>query len=937
MNSWIEVTGWTLAHFVWQGGLIALMVATTLRLGWRWSSNARYVVACAGLAAMLAVPAATALVLASPPPTPPRDAAVATLMLARRPQTDAVVEPLAPDRGAPETAWRHREDVSGGVPPGGPRPGWLPLVVWSWCAGVVLLSARMAARLGQVRRLLRAARRVAPPSMLARCEAIASRLGLRVSFRIVESAAVDCPTVVGWVRPVILLPIAALANLSPAQVDAILTHELAHIRRHDYIVNLLQSVVETLLFYHPAVWWLSGRVRAEREHACDDIALLACDDRVEYATALAELETWRTRDSAPALAATQGPLLARVRRILRGPAEESPRSPGWIVTLAAALTVTAVATGLVDLTSWRAGREDIAVSGVGPSRARAQEPGTVWETRTTDHFEIFFDDDLASRVDAVAAQAEVAYRFVSGELHHDLGTRVHLVVFETHSEFEQQNAQNARAARVGSFSDPSGQRIVLPLDESPDQVARLLTHELTHQFAFDIIPRGVVRQDIPLWVDEGLADYMAGVWRALDLMTVRDAALSDTLPEMSTFQGGGLFANPRLVYNLGHAAFEFIETRWGKDGVRRFLLSLGRTAVDGGDLYENAFGLTPEAFDDAFVSYIRDRFQAFRDKERPADYGRSLTPDPVETEYLAVYSIEPSPSGDLIAAYAVNRQERELDIVILSSEDGAVVSNLTGGSNQDLGFESIQLPGARWNAVPWMSWSGSDDRLAYFVRKSTYRSLMLQNVVTRAVEDLIDLEMVDAPESPDFSPDERTVAFSARQGAIGDIYLLDLTTRELTNLTNDAAADYAPTFSPDGAFLVYLARVGGHNKLFTLDLATRAKTQLTFGTFSETAAQFVDDHTLVFSSTATDPLAPVDPAVAADGAIFNVWSLDLSNGSSRQITDAATGNVSTIVLPGQDDTHIGFVTYFAGEYGVHKIPRDTPGPGTPFDREPGFP
>ena len=566
-----------------------------------------------------------------------------------------------------------------------------------------------------------------------------------------------------------------------------------------------------------------------------------------------------------------------------------------------------------------------------------------WHIYETDHFEIFYYPELEEHLARVASYAESAYAQVSADLTHELATRVPLVVFKTHSEFEQQNIAPGQSPEgVGAFAEPFRQRIVLPIDEPPDQLYRLITHELTHQFAFDIIPRSFIRRGIPLWVDEGLADYMAGVWRPLDLMAVRDAALSDILPRMSEFLNYGGFANARVVYNLGHAAFEFIEERWGKEGVRQFLFSLRKTVIGGGgDIYEDAFDISADEFDDAFESYIRDRFQAFRDKERPDDYGRDLAPDPRETRYLAVVSIEPSPSGDLIAAFAQNRKERELDIVLLSSENGEVVRNLTEGFDQDLGFESIAISGARWNAVPWMSWSGIDDRMAYFVRRGKYRSLVLQNVVTRDIEETIDLNTIDQPESPDISPDGRRVAFSALQRAIGDIYLLDLDTQELTNLTEDDFADYAPTFSPDGSYLVYLARVSGNNKLFKLDLATREKTQLTFGTFSEAAAQFVDDHTLVFSSTATDPLLPVDPDVAANGEIFNIWTLDLNNGELRQFTDTATGNVSAIVLPDEEETRIAFVTYFKGEYGIHTIVRDEPlyaasttdygGPGATID------
>ena len=122
--------------------------------------------------------------------------------------------------------------------------------------------------------------------------ALAARLGIRRPVRLLESARVQVPVVIGALRPVLLLPASALTGLAPAQVEAVLAHELAHIRRHDYPVNLLQSAAETLLFYHPGVWWLSARIRAEREHCCDDIAVRVCGDAVGYAEALTSIATW---------------------------------------------------------------------------------------------------------------------------------------------------------------------------------------------------------------------------------------------------------------------------------------------------------------------------------------------------------------------------------------------------------------------------------------------------------------------------------------------------------------------------------------------------------------------------------------------------------------------------------------------------------------------
>jgi hypothetical protein len=209
-------------------------------------------------------------------------------------------------------------------------PVWLPIVTALWMGGVATLSVRMLG--GWLLTQLLARRRVhaVAEQVDATAREMARRLRLRREFAVLESAAVTVPTLVGWVKPVVLLPAAVLTGLSPLQLQAVIAHELAHIRRHDYLVNLLQTFVETLLFYHPAVWWVSSEVRAEREHCCDDLAVEVCGDRLTYVSALAELTAIERR--AFALAATDGSLVARVRRILGRPADtrrELP--PSWSI------------------------------------------------------------------------------------------------------------------------------------------------------------------------------------------------------------------------------------------------------------------------------------------------------------------------------------------------------------------------------------------------------------------------------------------------------------------------------------------------------------------------------------------------------------------------------------------------------------------------------
>jgi hypothetical protein len=542
-----------------------------------------------------------------------------------------------------------------------------------------------------------------------------------------------------------------------------------------------------------------------------------------------------------------------------------------------------------------------------------------WHIYTTDHFEIYYYPELEDHLERVAGYAESAYQHVSSELKHDLAAKVPLVLFKTHSEFQQQNIIPIELPEgVQAFAEPVRDRMVLPLDEPPDRLYGLIVHELTHIFEFDIIPRSLIRRNVPLWVDEGLADYMRGTWDPSDLMMVRDAAVADIVPRMSEFEEYGGFSNPRLVYNLGHAAFEFIESRWGKEGIRQFLFSLRKSVIGGGEnAYEDALGLKPDEFDQEFDKYLKERFRPFRDKERPADYGRNLAPDPRRSNITTLLSIEPSPSGDLIAAAAINRKDRELDIVLLSSRDGQIIRNLTPGFDKNYGWDYLTVP-SRWITVPWLSWSPVGDRLAYFVRQDKRRTLILQNVLTRRVERRIPMTQVDEPESPSIAPGGRLVAFSALQNAIGDIFTVDLDTQEVKNLTNDEFFNYAPVFSPDGTYIVYLARVSGNNKLFRLDLASGNKTQLTFGTHDEAGARFLDDRRLIFPSTALDPMQPVDPEVVRNGAIYNLWTLDLKTGELRQYTDALGGNFSPIVLQ-EDDARVAFVSYFKGEYGLHMM------------------
>jgi TonB family protein len=193
---------------------------------------------------------------------------------------------------------------------------WLPWTVLIWAAGVSFMTARLLLEWRNVHRLTRIDVSPLSPAWALRVERMTEMLGVRTAVRAMQSARVNVPMVVGWLRPVILVPVTALTGLTAWQLQLILMHELAHVRRYDHLANLLQVVVETLLFYHPVVRWVSRVLREEREHCCDDLVVAHSGDALGYARALTELAGVQSLGLQTSVASDGGQLLARIRRLV---------------------------------------------------------------------------------------------------------------------------------------------------------------------------------------------------------------------------------------------------------------------------------------------------------------------------------------------------------------------------------------------------------------------------------------------------------------------------------------------------------------------------------------------------------------------------------------------------------------------------------------------
>ncbi len=544
-----------------------------------------------------------------------------------------------------------------------------------------------------------------------------------------------------------------------------------------------------------------------------------------------------------------------------------------------------------------------------------------WRVYKSPHFEVFYYPEFEQHLERLTSYLESGYLKISTGLKHEMPNPIPVIFYKTHSEFQQTNLFPAFVPEgVAAFTEPLLNRMVIPIDEPADQLQGLITHEMVHAFAFDLIPRGIgfgiSQRAIPLWVDEGLADYFRGIWEPLDLMMIRDAALTDRVPKLSRAEFEAF--SGRLVYNMGHACFEYMEARYGKEGIRQFLYTLRKGILGGSteELFKQAFRTTPEEFDAGFDKWLKERFKPYRDQQRPDDFGRDLSPNPEKTSFTQAFGFAPSPSGEIAAVITANRSDGEADVVLVSTKDGTVIQNLTPGFDTD--WESFGI-NSEFVAGRSIAFSPSGDYVGFFGRTGKGRSFFLVSAIDGTTKKRVPVPL-DETQAPCLLADGKTLLFAALKEGVSDIWSLDLETGAVTNLTRDEYADNNPQVSPDGKLVAYERRISGNAKIFAFPLAdpTR-KTQLTFGPFDDTAPAFSTDGKTVYYSSDEDDDIP------------NLRSLDLQTGAIAQYTDVFGGALAPAPLKTPRGDRLAFITYYKGAYLLHT--KDTAEPVKEVEQE----
>jgi hypothetical protein len=512
-----------------------------------------------------------------------------------------------------------------------------------------------------------------------------------------------------------------------------------------------------------------------------------------------------------------------------------------------------------------------------------------WSIYQSTHFDVFHYSRERQTLQKIVSLAESAYDELSRRLNYQIPKRIPIIYYATHAEFEQNNIElNFIPEGVGAFAEPARNRMVLPIDLPDEKLQALIQHELTHVFQYEILFGGrlgrALTANVPTWVVEGMASYYGNDEDDKDRMFLRDAVNQDLIPPITKVSIEGYSA-----YRYGHAVYDFMEAEWGKDAVRDFLFEyrsfLGR---DVSVALRRAFEIQPDDFDLKFRRYLRRKYlPLLATKGEASEYGERFRVGPTGRESFEI-GAAPSPSGEFVAT--LTTYKGDVDIALLSVRDRKLYKNLSAGHTTKYEYIVGQYLTAGPESGRDLSFAPDGDRIAVFGRQERGRKLLIFSARGGGLLERISVAP-DVPLAPSWSPDGTSLVFSGIEGNSRDIFLLDLKSKAVRNLTNDPEYDEAPVFSPDGKFIYHSKIVAGFSKIvrFPLDDPSKAE-QVTWGDGNDEDPSFSPDGKRIYYTSSRS-------------GIYNIYGQDLASGEIFQYTDvigAALGPAAFLGPDGQE-------------------------------------
>ena len=510
-----------------------------------------------------------------------------------------------------------------------------------------------------------------------------------------------------------------------------------------------------------------------------------------------------------------------------------------------------------------------------------------WMTYKTTHFVIYYYPDAERLVRTMADAAEIAYAKISTILEHDISKTTPLILYKSHGDFQQTNViLEPLGEGVGGFAELLKYRIVIPFTGSIDEFQKVITHEITHIFQYDILYRellahiytGEFLRSPPLWFLEGMAEYMADHWDAEGRMVLRDAVIANSIVPLIHLQDfSPLGARVYLGYKEGQSAIQYLAEKYGADKLSEIMreLRISRTK-DMDAALKNSIDIGLEEFDKEWQQAIKKQYwPRIADKQSPDSIGINLT----GKNRGSYYNIKPawSPSGDLIAY--ITSQDGYDEIRTISAKDGKRFSRITKRLHGER-YDSIRERGSG------LAWSPDGDKIAFVGTRRGKDLLLVVDVVTGELTDGIEMPF-DAAYSPTWSPDSKQVAAIGLKDGRSDIYVFRLEDARMTQLTWDAYDENSPSWHPSEPKIAYSSERNGRYKIFTLNLDTQQSQQITYGRQNDVSPSWTPDgRRIVFCSDMN--------------SIYDVYTISADGEDLTRLTNILTGCFNPAFSPGGD-------------------------------------
>jgi Tol biopolymer transport system component len=509
-----------------------------------------------------------------------------------------------------------------------------------------------------------------------------------------------------------------------------------------------------------------------------------------------------------------------------------------------------------------------------------------WQYIQTNHFDIYFSQNGYELAEFTADAAEDAYNSIRKLLRFEINNRIPIVVYNSHNEFQQTNVvEEYMEEGIGGVTELFKNRVVVPFEGNYGQFRHVIHHELVHAVLNDMFYGGSIQSLIssrtpfmlPLWMNEGLAEYAALGWDTNSDMFIRDATIQNYLPPIDLL--GGYFA-----YRGGQAVWYYIANKYGEQKIGEIMNRMrGVRNVEQG--FKSTIGLTVKELSERFQKEQKVLFWPdIAKREEPADFARRLTDHTKDNNF---YNTSPSisPQGDKIAF--ISDRNDYFDVYVMSAIDGQILDKVVNGQRTK-DFEELHL------LTPGITWSPDGKRIGLAVKAGERDAIVLIDV-NSGVEEKIEFNL-DAIFSVDWSADGKKLAFVGVKAPQSDIYVYDLESKQLTNVTNDVFSDSDPVFSPDNKTIFFSSdrrdftspgkippSLGMHQidfrqlDLYAIDLDSRVMRRIT-------------DYP---NSNETSPVVSPDGKkliyISDRNGINNVYERDLPSGSDRPITNSLSG------------------------------------------------